>query len=208
MGLAEALTHWGRVTHTCVSKLSSISSDNGLSPGRRQAIIWTNAGILLIGPLGTNFNETSIEIHTFSFKKIRLKLSSGKWRPFCVGLNVLTHYGLVMSHAIIYFSKHCFREWPCISWHQVTEPMLTYVNKMLKHWLPWNLYQNSNFTTEEDAFIFKYQWFRSGFNVLTHWGKNTKFDISQTIFWHIFFKRKWVNFIQISSCSFKCGHGS
>ena len=32
-------------------------SDNGLSPGRRQAIIWTNAGILLIGPLGTNINE-------------------------------------------------------------------------------------------------------------------------------------------------------
>ena len=42
---------------------------------------------MLIGPLGTNFNETSIEIHTFSFKKIHLKLSSGKWRPFCLGLN-------------------------------------------------------------------------------------------------------------------------
>ena len=25
-------------------------SDNGLSPGRRHAIIWTNAGLLLIGP--------------------------------------------------------------------------------------------------------------------------------------------------------------
>ena len=82
-------THWGRVTHICVNKLTIIGSDNGLSPGRHQAIIWTNAGILLIGPLGTNFNETSIEIHTFSFKKIHLKLSSGKWRPFCLGLNVL-----------------------------------------------------------------------------------------------------------------------
>ena len=81
--------YWGRVTHICVSKLTIIGSDNGLSPGRCQAIIWTNAGILLIGPLGTNFNETSIEIHTFSFKKIHLKLSSGKWRPFCLGLNVL-----------------------------------------------------------------------------------------------------------------------
>ena len=48
------LTHWGRVTHICVSKQTSIGSDNGLSPGRRQAIIWANAGILLIGPLGTN----------------------------------------------------------------------------------------------------------------------------------------------------------
>ena len=83
-------THWGRVTHICVSKLTIIGSDNGLSPGRRQAITWTNAGILLIGPLGTTFNETSIEIHIFSFKKIHLKLSSGKRRPFCLGLNVLT----------------------------------------------------------------------------------------------------------------------
>ena len=84
------LTHWGRVTHICVSKLTIIGSDNGLSPVRLQAIIWTNAGILLFEPLGTNFNDTSIEIHTFSFKKIHLKLSSGKWRPFCLGLNVLT----------------------------------------------------------------------------------------------------------------------
>ena len=51
------LTHWGRVTHICVGNLTIIGSDNGLSPGRRQAIIWTNAGILLIGPLGTNFSE-------------------------------------------------------------------------------------------------------------------------------------------------------
>ena len=78
------LTHWGRVTYTCVGKLTIIASDNGLSPGRRQAIIWTYDGILLIGPLGTKFNEISIEIHTFSFKKMHLKMSSAKWRPFCV----------------------------------------------------------------------------------------------------------------------------
>ena len=54
------LTHWGRLTHICVSKLTSIASDNGLSPGRRQAIIWTNAGILIIGPLWTNFSEILI----------------------------------------------------------------------------------------------------------------------------------------------------
>ena len=71
-------THWGRVTQMCVSKLTTIGSDNGLSPGRRQAIIWTNAGVLLIGPLETNFSENSIEIHTFSFKKMRWKKSSAK----------------------------------------------------------------------------------------------------------------------------------
>ena len=83
------LTHLGRVTHICVSKLTIIGSDNGLSPDRRQAIIWTNAGILLIGPLGTNFSEILIEILKFSFKKMRFKMSSGKWRPFWIGLNVL-----------------------------------------------------------------------------------------------------------------------
>ena len=83
------LTRWGRVTHICVSKISIIGSDNGLSPGRRQAIIWTNAGILLIGPLGTNFSEDLIEILTFSFTKVQSKVSSAKWWPFCLGLNVL-----------------------------------------------------------------------------------------------------------------------
>ena len=76
------LTHWGRMTHMCVGNLTIIGSDNGLSPGRRQAITWTNVGILLIGPLGTHFSEMLIEVHTFSFKKFHLKMSSGKWRPF------------------------------------------------------------------------------------------------------------------------------
>ena len=83
------LTHWGRVTHICVGKLTIIGSDNGLSPGRRQAIFWTNAGILLIRPLGTNFSEILSEIQSFSFKKMHLKMSSVKWRPFCFGLKVL-----------------------------------------------------------------------------------------------------------------------
>ena len=58
-----SLTHWGRVTHICVVKLTIIGWDNGLLPGRRQATIWTNAGILLISPLGTNFNGILIVIH-------------------------------------------------------------------------------------------------------------------------------------------------
>ena len=57
------------MTHISVCKLVVIGSDNGLSSGRRHANIWTNAGILLIGPLGTHFSEIFIEIHTFSFKK-------------------------------------------------------------------------------------------------------------------------------------------
>ena len=82
------LTRWGQVTPICVSILTIIGSDNGLSPGWRQAIIWTNAR-MLIGHLGTNFGGMLIEIHTSSSKKMHLKMSSGKWRPFCLALSVL-----------------------------------------------------------------------------------------------------------------------
>ena len=57
------------MAHICVSRPTSISSDNALSPDRRQAIIWTNAGILVIGPLRINLNEISIEIETFKKNK-------------------------------------------------------------------------------------------------------------------------------------------
>ena len=79
------------MTCICVSKSTTIGSDNSLSPDRHQAIIWTNIGILLIGPLGTNFSEILIEIYTFSFKKMHLKMSSGKWWPFCLSFNMLIH---------------------------------------------------------------------------------------------------------------------
>ena len=70
------------MTHICVRKLTIIGSDNGLSPDRRQAIIWTNAEKLLIGPLGTNLSEILIAILTFSFKKMHLKVSSVKGGHF------------------------------------------------------------------------------------------------------------------------------
>ena len=65
-----------------VSKLTIIGWHNGLAPGRHQSVIWTNAGILLTGPLGTNCSEILIEIQIFSLKK--LHLPSGKWLPFCL----------------------------------------------------------------------------------------------------------------------------
>ena len=56
--------------HICVSKPTIIGSDNGLAPTRRQAIIWTNGGLLSIGSLGTNLGEILIEIlHIFIEKK-------------------------------------------------------------------------------------------------------------------------------------------
>ena len=52
----------------------------GSAPDRRQAIIWTNAGILLIELLWTNFSEILIEIYKFAFKKMQLKMPSAKMR--------------------------------------------------------------------------------------------------------------------------------
>ena len=97
------LTHWGRVTHICVSKLTITSPDNDLSPGRRQAIIWTNAGILFIRTLGTNFSESFININTFWLKKVHFKMSSGRWQPSYIGLNVLNW----CPSEYIRFELHC-----------------------------------------------------------------------------------------------------
>ena len=83
MRLYIHITHWCRVTHICVSQLAIIGSDNGLEPGRHQTIIWTNAGILLIEPLGTNFSEISIAIK--SCENVIWKMAA-----IFLGLNVLT----------------------------------------------------------------------------------------------------------------------
>ena len=92
------LTHWGRETHICVSKLTITGTENGLSPGRRQAIIWTSAGILLIWTLGTNVSEILIKINSFSLKKMHLKMSSGRRQPSCLGLNVLITWYVSMIY--------------------------------------------------------------------------------------------------------------
>ena len=101
----RGLIHWGQMTHThiyiyvcvCViSKLTIIGSDNGFSPSLHQAIIWINAGILLIQSIGIRFSEILIEILIFSCKKTHLKVSSAKCWPFCLGLNMLR----MVAHAL------------------------------------------------------------------------------------------------------------
>ena len=71
--------------HIYIANLPIIGSDNGLSPDLRQAIIWSNAEILLIGSLGTNLSEISVKIQNFLFMKMHLKMSSGKSFPVCQG---------------------------------------------------------------------------------------------------------------------------
>ena len=63
-------------------------SDRGLSLAQRQAIVWTNTGILLNGSLGINLSEILAKIHIFSFNKMHLKVPTWKWQPFCLGLNM------------------------------------------------------------------------------------------------------------------------
>ena len=162
--------------HICVSKLSIIGSDNGLLPGRRQAIIWTNAILLLIGPRGTNFCEILIEIHIFSVKKMHLKMSSGKWRPFCLCLNVLIKI---------------------ITWYQISNNLwIIYPNKMYwfkKNYLVWKMikftafdvpvhlecYFNSMFSVRGDTW--PYCWYdqvsvrllnNPGVRLLAQWHEN------------------------------------
>ena len=91
--------------HLYVSKVTIIDSDNGLAPDRRQAIVWNNAGILLIELLKTNLSEILIEIYKLSMKKMHLKLSSGKWWPFCLDLNAFIpngSYGIQSSQQQIH----------------------------------------------------------------------------------------------------------
>ena len=129
----SGLTHWSWVTHICVSELTIIGSDNGLSPERGQAIIWTNAGILLFRALGINFSEILSKIHIFSVKKMLVKISSGKWRPLCLGLNMLintTQYWIQFNVANReYWSNYRsnnrhFKFWK--NWQCLTRPHWTY----------------------------------------------------------------------------------
>ena len=116
-----------RVTRTCVSKLTIIGSDNGLSPGRRQAIIWTNAGILSIGPLGTNFSEILIGNQTFSFRKLHLKMSSALAsilsRPQWVNGTLRITYDSCLVH------NHSIPSW--VLWHKrATNPLHSFTHEL------------------------------------------------------------------------------
>ena len=83
-----SLTHWGRQTHICVIKLTIIGSDNGLSPSHYLNQCWNIVNWTLSNKLQWNFNRNS----NIFFKKMCLKVSSVKWWPFCIVLNVLKHF--------------------------------------------------------------------------------------------------------------------
>ena len=113
------------MTHIYNSKLTIFGSDNGLTPGRRQAIIWTKDGILSILPKGTNFSDISLESHIISFKKMDLNMSSTKCRSFCLDKTALYNFpstqtpqGRRLFHSLLvdYFTVYLYRllAWRCM----------------------------------------------------------------------------------------------
>ena len=147
-GLASVYMSWFPLsTHwvICVRKLTIIGSYIGLPPGRRQAIIWTNAGILLIEPIGTKFSEILIKIHIFSFKKMCLKMSSAKWRRFCPGLNVL-------KIAIKPFGKYPTRRYSWLSENEESRNINAILEK-LAHSLPESMVTHCQSNTMHILFV-------------------------------------------------------
>ena len=115
---SQLLTHGGGVTHICVCKLTIIGSDNGLVPGLHPTIIWTNAGIFIIQPVGINFSEILSKFYTSSFKEMHLKMSSGKQWPFCFGLNGLScnyMYHQTSSMLTFHYCKETSTYWPSLT---------------------------------------------------------------------------------------------
>ena len=110
------LTNLPLVLHICVGLRVSISSGNGLSPVRCQAITWTNADLLSIGPLGTNFSEIQIEIENISFMKMHVKMSSSKWRTFCYGEDELNGFVSLFLLVLwsLWYAKKILAKFVCV----------------------------------------------------------------------------------------------
>ena len=136
------LTHWGWVMHICVSKLTIIGSDNGLSPGRRQAIIWTNAGILLIGPNKPQWNlnrDSNIFIQENAFIKVVCEMAAILFQPQFVKMHTCLHCKHCGSrqwmlssqisgppfhkHGLISILTWIINHMPSKVWHEISHPL-------------------------------------------------------------------------------------
>ena len=153
------------MTHICVGNLTVI----GLSPGRRQAIIWTNDGILLIRTLGTNFSEILIKIQNFSFKRNIIK-------------NIVCEMAAILSRGISVNGRY---SWGFLHWYWkqnhktvfvIMDPLCLNIPTLLAggHWY------NKEFEFEFAPIPVKSSWmiqiggifcgFQSVTHFLTHWG--------------------------------------
>ena len=155
----------------------SIGSGNGLSPARRQAITWTNAGLLSIGHLGTNCSEIRIEIQKFSFMKMHLNLSPAKWRPFCPGEGELIP-GPWPTRA-----SYCPIE---LCWYQLNHRIIpVYIPRSLG-WPPLTPTSGTHFTTEilwKSSLVRLWSWQSSEvLNLYMSWDLSCH-DMSKIVIW-------------------------
>ena len=81
----DELTHWGRVTHICVSKLTTIGSDNGLAPNHYLNQWWNIVNWTLRNNLQWNFNwNSNIFIRKNALENVVCEMASILSRPQCV----------------------------------------------------------------------------------------------------------------------------
>ena len=144
--------------------------------------MWTNAGITLIWPLETNFSEFLIEICTFSFMKIHLKISSVKWRPFCFGLNVLAKSSL----KIVSVTRKYPAGWLCFRWFTCAMLMCRFC---------------VNFSEHEHSSTYQYNMvhhmYRKPRSSIIHYSRHTIISI---LFW---IREIWLQFLMHDCWIFK-----
>ena len=90
-----SLTHWGRVIkpdhHLFRQWLGAWPATSHYLNQCWDFVNWT---------LRNKLSEYLIKLYTFEFKKMHFKMSSGKWRPFCLSLNVLNSRALLMARKL------------------------------------------------------------------------------------------------------------
>ena len=101
------VTHWSRATHLCVSNLTINGFRSWLVGWPAPSHYLNRCWNIINWPLAINFSESLSEIQIFSFKKMHLEMASAKWRPFCLGLNVLN----IVPALVIMINKLILPNW-------------------------------------------------------------------------------------------------
>ena len=101
------LTHWG----WALVKEVVIGSYNGLLPVQHQAIIWTNAGLLLIVFFDNKFHWNW---NQFSHDKMNMKTSPAKWKQVCFGFNEFHKVCFILAQSV---RKSLPQNSAVLTWH-------------------------------------------------------------------------------------------
>ena len=108
------LTHWGRVRHICVSKITIIGSDNGLSPPSHYLNqCWDIVNLTLKNKLQWNIHWHSyISIQENAFENVVCEMSAILSRPQCVNTLVGERSGCYLK-LVIFNPYHGYFLWNC-----------------------------------------------------------------------------------------------